>query len=253
MPSETSGASFDSTRAHRVVARAHRLRSTQLQAATKEAGERARAPRHTRIVVATAAEISRDMHDQIFELLEENMRGMYEQVGGWDAPFKRAELQHPKSRYILAIHMEDDGSTASPSRSPCLQRRSSRLQSHSSPTLQGFIMWRYDTDETVPHDPYAIDGEECVEVAYWYVPHTRHSLTHTPTQLRSASCPRMAWPAHRIVLAHDARALCLARTHAQDHAHCLPRQRARTCLLYRTWVHRRCDIAISHACLVFKQ
>ena len=35
--------------------------------------------------------------------------------------------------------------------------------------LQGFVMWRFDTDDTVPEDPYSLQGESDVEVAYWYV------------------------------------------------------------------------------------
>lgn len=97
------------------------------------------------------------MHERIFALLEANMRGMYEISGTWDASFKRMELQHPKSRYLLALHGDD-----------VPHRRSRRIHGHTrEPILQGFVMWRYDTDDTTPDDPFSLGT--VAPVAYWYV------------------------------------------------------------------------------------
>ena len=84
--------------AQRLVRQAQQLRSAQLQACVSTLPS-------TRIVVATATELSRDMHERVFAILEANMRGMYEGLDGWDASFKRMELHHPKSRYLLALHL----------------------------------------------------------------------------------------------------------------------------------------------------
>lgn len=136
--------------AQRLVGQAHRLRSAQLQACVT-------ALPSTRVIVATAFELSGDMHERIFALLEANMRGMYEVSGAWDAPFKRMELQHPKSRYLLALHGGD-----------AHHRRSRRIHGDTrEPILQGFVMWRYDTDETTLDDPFS--QGTVVPVAYWYV------------------------------------------------------------------------------------
>lgn len=109
------------------------------------------------MIVATASELSRDMHERIFAILEANMRGMYEGLDGWDASFKRMELHHPKSRYLLALHGDD-----------VHHRRSRRMHGRArGPVLQGFVMWRYDTDDTTPDDPFS-EGT-VAPVAYWYV------------------------------------------------------------------------------------
>ena len=109
------------------------------------------------MIVATASELSRDMHERIFAILEANMRGMYEGLDGWDASFKRMELHHPKSRYLLALHGDD-----------VHHRRSQRIHGRArEPVLQGFVMWRYDTDDTTPDDPFS-EGI-VAPVAYWYV------------------------------------------------------------------------------------
>ena len=109
------------------------------------------------MIVATASELSRDMHERIFAILEANMRGMYEGLDGWDASFKRMELHHPKSRYLLALHGDD-----------VHHRRSRRIHGRArGPVLQGFVMWRYDTDDTTPDDPFS-EGI-VAPVVHWYV------------------------------------------------------------------------------------
>lgn len=114
------------------------------------------------VVVAKARELSRDMHECIFALLESNMRDMYEQVGVWDPDAKRAELQHRTSRFLLAL----DTNTKNTAR-----RRSPRTGANTIQTqdLLGFIMWRYDVDETNDADICADPSDEIVEVTYWYV------------------------------------------------------------------------------------
>lgn len=144
--------------AQRLVRQAQQLRSAQLQACVS-------ASPSTRMIVATASELSRDMHERIFAILEANMRGMYEGLDRWDASFKRMELHHPKSRYLLALHGDD-----------VHHRRSQRIHGRArEPVLQGFVMWRYDTDDTTPDDPFSLGS--VAPVAYWYV--TKGSLSAT--------------------------------------------------------------------------
>lgn len=107
------------------------------------------------------------MHERIFELLEQNMKALYDETSSWDPWLKRDELLHPKSRFLLAF--EDHENTLTFQR--VAQRRSGRFceKPQTQHTLQGFVMWRFDTDDTVPEDPYSLQGESDVEVAYWYV------------------------------------------------------------------------------------
>ena len=156
------------------------LRSTTLQAWADEANgdaRRARSPECNRLrtdglevnepnngivrlIVARATEISPLMHELIYELVQNNMKSMYEQLVGWDASAKRAELEHHSSRFLLALQGDADGS---------YRRLSRRRGMTSTPVLLGFVMFRYDTDETVADDPCADAGDDCVEVAYWQV------------------------------------------------------------------------------------
>ena len=46
-----------------------------------------------------------------YELCEQNMRSMYEDVWGWKPAEKQSELKHPDARYLLA-HDADGSSVA---------------------------------------------------------------------------------------------------------------------------------------------
>lgn len=112
------------------------------------------------VKVAKAQELSTDMHECIYALLESNMRAMYEQVGIWDPNAKRAELQHRTSRFLLVL----DTNTDEPAR-----RRTRRTNASDQIwDLLGFVMWRYDVDETNDDDICASPGDDIVEVTYWY-------------------------------------------------------------------------------------
>lgn len=122
------------------------------------------------VVVARATELSQNMHDQIFALFQANMEEMYEANGIWDVRSKRAELQHASSRYLLALPASD----AEPASVARVCRRSARHMKGAPDTptpLYGFIMWRFDTDDTVDGDPCADPGDDEVEVSYWYAQH----------------------------------------------------------------------------------
>ncbi|KAL4399928.1 N alpha-acetyl-transferase [Malassezia pachydermatis] len=95
------------------------------------------------------------------------MEEMYEANGIWDVRSKRAELQHASSRYLLALPASD----AEPASVARVCRRSARHMKGAPDTptpLYGFIMWRFDTDDTVDGDPCADPGDDEVEVSYCY-------------------------------------------------------------------------------------
>lgn len=118
--------------------------------------------RPRQVILARAQELSQDMRECIFALLEANMRAMYEQVGIWDPDAKKAELQHRTSRFLLVF----DNNIQNPTR-----RRSPRnsAQAGRAQNLLGFVMWRYDVDDTNDDDLCADPGDDIVEVSYWYV------------------------------------------------------------------------------------
>ena len=62
--------------------------------------------------MASASEIARDMHERIFELLEQNMKALYDETSSWDPWLKRDELLHPKSRFLLAFEDHENSLTS---------------------------------------------------------------------------------------------------------------------------------------------
>ncbi|WFD25668.1 N-terminal L-serine N(alpha)-acetyltransferase NatD [Malassezia nana] len=101
------------------------------------------------------------MRECIFALLETNMRAMYEQVGTWDPHAKKGELQHRTSRFLLVFDKNVQNRTRR--RSPRNSAQAGRAQD-----LLGFVMWRYDVDETNNDDICADPGDDMVEVSYCY-------------------------------------------------------------------------------------
>lgn len=115
--------------------------------------------RGIRVIIARPSELSFLMKDKIFQLLERNMRELYEENWTWDPRAKRAELENSTSRFLLAT---------STSSQPTSVRRTTR-HSATEPTLMGFIMWRFEDYDAVADDVTCPPGEEFMEVAYWYV------------------------------------------------------------------------------------
>lgn len=113
-----------------------------------------------RVLVARPSELSVTMKEQIFALLEQNMRPLYEENWSWDSRAKQQELDDTASRFLIAI----PASAASNS-----VRRTTR-HSPSDPPLLGFIMWRFEDYDALPDDPTTPRGEDTMEVAYWYAP-----------------------------------------------------------------------------------
>lgn len=99
------------------------------------------------------------MKERIFALLEHNMRHLYEENWSWDDRVKQQELDDATSRFLIAI----PASAASNG-----VRRTTRRNA-SDPPLFGFIMWRFEDYDALPDDPTTPDGEDTMEVAYWYV------------------------------------------------------------------------------------
>lgn len=99
------------------------------------------------------------MKDQIYALLESNMRAMYETYSEWNAVEKRTELEDPVSRFLLVVPKSYDARTT---------RRTTRHSATTVPPLLGYVMWRYETYDALAHDSVAVPGEDQMEVAYWY-------------------------------------------------------------------------------------
>ena len=108
---------------------------------------------------ARASELSPFLREEIYILLEKNMRAMYEQNWSWDASIKRSELDHPSSRFLLALIPRGNNTSV---------RRKTR-HSGCDPCLVGFIMWRFEDYDALPNDPVGHLREDTMEVAYWYV------------------------------------------------------------------------------------
>ena len=56
-----------------------------------------------------ACELAPTTSTWTYELCEQNMRSMYEEVWGWKPAEKQKELRHPDARYLLVY--DADGST----------------------------------------------------------------------------------------------------------------------------------------------
>ncbi|WFD42729.1 Nitrogen permease regulator 2 [Malassezia psittaci] len=110
------------------------------------------------IECARASELSVFLREEIYILLERNMRAMYEQNWSWDDSVKRSELEHPSSRFLLAILPRGKDTSV---------RRRTR-HSGSDPCLIGFIMWRFEDYDALPDDPVSRPLENTMEVAYCY-------------------------------------------------------------------------------------
>ncbi|CAM9892001.1 unnamed protein product [Chrysoparadoxa australica] len=53
------------------------------------------------MTVHRAEDTKQAIHDELYEILETNMRSMYEETWGWDAKVKRAQMEHPDARFLV--------------------------------------------------------------------------------------------------------------------------------------------------------
>lgn len=110
-----------------------------------------------RVLAARPFELSIAMKEQIYTLLESNMRDMYTKNWSWDPKQKRAEIEHTASRFLLAVPASFNARSV---------RRSTR-NSPNDPPLLAYIMFRCEDYDAESTDPVAVGGEATIEVAYW--------------------------------------------------------------------------------------
>ena len=110
------------------------------------------------MLVRRADELDAPLRAAVWRLFEDNMRPLYELEGSWEPDAKFEELMDPSSRYLLAVRGAEERQTSSVGEQLC-----------------GYVMWRFDLDDTMEDDPVAELGDERVEVAYWCVAKRRAS------------------------------------------------------------------------------